>query len=202
MTNPPAPRYGSTPSHPSRGAWIEMCTPARTRPALSASHPSRGAWIEIRSAATPTGHRPGRTPHGVRGLKYHPKAHEESPGMSHPSRGAWIEIYTVTLSCSHCRSHPSRGAWIEIRPAEACAAGQQSHPSRGAWIEIRTSCPQSTSCRSRTPHGVRGLKLLLLLARREGAIGRTPHGVRGLKSRKPGHRRHHRRVAPLTGCVD
>ena len=37
----------------------------------------------------------GRTPHGVRGLKF-PVGHIISgQGQSHPSRGAWIEIFLV-----------------------------------------------------------------------------------------------------------
>ena len=34
-----------------------------------------------------------------------------------------------------------------------------SHPSRGAWIEISGLCPSVWLYNSRTPHGVRGLKL-------------------------------------------
>ena len=77
---------------------------------------------------------------------------------------------------------------------------------------------------SRTPHGVRGLKLRLLRGHILGGNGRTPHGVRGLKSHAHGaggerNKSHPSRgawiemalasaeglpavVAPLTGCVD
>ena len=34
-------------SHPSRGAWIEICDSSQATNTLIASHPSRGAWIEI-----------------------------------------------------------------------------------------------------------------------------------------------------------
>ena len=34
----------------------------------------------------------------------------------------------------------------------------ESHPSRGAWIEIPPKAVWRPSPRSRTPHGVRGLK--------------------------------------------
>ena len=34
----------------------------------------------------------GRTPHGVRGLKYLREVETESKDESHPSRGAWIEM--------------------------------------------------------------------------------------------------------------
>ena len=41
--------YGRVrPSHPSRGAWIEIATRYDTH-AVRVSHPSRGAWIEMRS---------------------------------------------------------------------------------------------------------------------------------------------------------
>ncbi len=35
-----------------------------------------------------------------------------------------------------------------------------SHPPRGAWIEIRSRRGEKIKTRSRTPHGVRGLKFL------------------------------------------
>ena len=35
---------------------------------------------------------PGRTPHGVRGLKYRIAVPVALVGRSHPARGAWIEI--------------------------------------------------------------------------------------------------------------
>ena len=39
-----------------------------------ASHPTRGAWIEIFSVDRPHPMLCGRTPHGVRGLKFTPLA--------------------------------------------------------------------------------------------------------------------------------
>ena len=39
--------------------------------AIAASHPSRGAWIEISTWPASPVVSAGRTPHGVRGLKYH-----------------------------------------------------------------------------------------------------------------------------------
>ena len=56
----------------------------------------------------------GRTPHGVRGLKWFP----------------------ASLPCSFMPSHPSRGAWIEMTPNNHKACTTESHPSRGAWIEM------------------------------------------------------------------
>ena len=40
----------------------------------------------------------GRTPHGVRGLKYSCHYNHLVKIMSHPTRGAWIEILTVAES--------------------------------------------------------------------------------------------------------
>ncbi len=78
--------------------------------------------------------------------------------------------------------------------------------------------------RSRTPHGVRGLKFYVLICvdywfgshPSRGAwieiswqtginvttSGRTPHGVRGLKYAVRRARPETLEVAPLTGCVD
>ena len=44
----------------------------------------------------------GRTPHGVRGLKYEGGQATHREGMSHPSRGAWIEMpRTRARPCSY-----------------------------------------------------------------------------------------------------
>ena len=56
----------------------------------------------------------GRTPHGVRGLKYPNDETDKQRGESHPSRGAWIEMSDVIQPFSMALSHPSRGAWIEM----------------------------------------------------------------------------------------
>ena len=55
-----------------------------------------------------------------------------------------------------------------------------SHSSRGAWIEIYAYSATGTVDVGRTPHGVRGLKLLPIFGGIFN-ICRTPHGVRGLK---------------------
>ena len=58
--------------------------------------------------------RTGRTPRGVRGLKYL-ESHRQAPCMqSHPARGAWIEIQLRVIRLFWKQSHPARGAWIEI----------------------------------------------------------------------------------------
>ena len=79
-------------SHPSRGAWIEMLLKSPSRTSFM-SHPSRGAWIEICGCTVSADMKKGRTPHGVRGLKYDVLRLCAVYAMSHPSRGAWIEIY-------------------------------------------------------------------------------------------------------------
>ncbi len=59
---------------------------------LYPSHPSRGAWIEISALRIGARAFQGRTPRGVRGLKSQwPDGMPVVP-LSHPSRGAWIEI--------------------------------------------------------------------------------------------------------------
>ena len=57
-------------SHPARGAWIEI-QPADARICISiGSHPARGAWIEIGHNWQTYYNNDGRTPPGVRGLKF------------------------------------------------------------------------------------------------------------------------------------
>ena len=83
-------------------------------------------------------------------------------------------------------SHPARGAWIEIPLFVSAHDVIASHPARGAWIEISlTGRAQSVLCR-RTPHGVRGLKLYVLILF-NSFVRRTPHGVRGLKLQRNYH---------------
>ena len=62
-------------------------------------------------------------------------------------------------------------------------------------------CAHSAGRQRRTPHGVRELKLDLGKFE-DMSAGRTPHGVRELKL--DGHRRlvFVRAVAPRTGCVN
>ena len=57
---------------------------------------------------------PGRTPHGVRGLKYTEDTTGTYTYESHPSRGAWIEIIARLYEEGGDGSHPSRGAWTEM----------------------------------------------------------------------------------------
>ena len=57
-------------SHPTRGAWIEMYL-SGSGGSGGASHPTRGAWIEMDFDVVNPDIADGRTPPGVRGLKYH-----------------------------------------------------------------------------------------------------------------------------------
>ena len=123
------------------------------------SHPARGAWIEITGASTRAGLLRGRTPQGVRGLKFRAGSRTPTHYTSHPARGAWIEIPSQSVKSRNLSSHPARGAWIEISPtrytsilqagrtpqgvrglkydeAGEPAAVSVSHPARGAWIEM------------------------------------------------------------------
>ena len=146
-------------SHPARGAWIEMCTVGPGGRLLS-SHPARGAWIEIQRRRPGTPPDTGRTPHGVRGLKF---------GQS--CVGAWAS-----------RSHPARGAWIEIKPDHGGSERFECRTPHGVrGLKSLVSTVLGTYSSRRTPHGVRGLKLENIKTAME-KLRRTPHGVRGLKS--------------------
>ena len=81
------------------------------------------------------------------------------------------------LDKSQEESHPSRGAWIEIGAGRGRPVGAlPSHPSRGAWIEILGITGVAVITVSRTPRGVRGLKLE---AGEELPAGRMSHPSRG-----------------------
>ena len=79
------------------------------------SHPSRGAWIEIIPEGIARDAKTGRTPHGVRGLKYLDAIpSDETTGRTpHGVRGLKLTINGNATTA--LKSHPSRGAWIEIK---------------------------------------------------------------------------------------
>ena len=137
----------------------------------------------------------------MRGLKSADVENVENVRVSHPSRGAWIEIQRELHHHQRRPSHPSRGAWIEITMVSLGKFKVGSHPSRGAWIEIETTSIDMPEPESRTPHGVRGLKLLMVIVLL--AIS-TSHPSRGawIEIRPPFADRRAPPVAPLTGCVD
>ena len=102
-------------------------------------------------------------------------------------------------------------------------AGARSHPSRGAWIEMIMSKTLNTPNRSRTPHGVRGLKLTIngnataalkshpsrgawieICAGYSEATETGSHPSRGawIEIFHYHYSSRRRKVAPLTGCVD
>ena len=56
------------------------------------SHPTRGAWIEMSKSFVQIQSLQGRTPRGVRGLKSMWSRICAPFFKSHPTRGAWIEI--------------------------------------------------------------------------------------------------------------
>ena len=146
----------------------------------------------------------GRTPQGVRGLKFFYCNQRHGQGLSHPARGAWIEILldmkdharsrlshpargawieiprrqTARTACA--RSHPARGAWIEMHAAPFAHGCAVSHPARGAWIEMPPPAKAKNPAAGRTPQGVRGLKFHWDAEQRRN-FRRTPQGVRGLK---------------------
>ena len=130
-------------SHPARGAWIEilvLCS--MTLP--FASHPARGAWIEISQAAYIGLILMGRTPQGVRGLKYSGRLDIFCEGVSHPARGAWIEMASTSGSWRGTSSRTPQGVrGLKLRRAACFTIGRSSHPARGAWIEIGYTPPAS-----------------------------------------------------------
>ena len=101
-----------------------------------------------------------RSPHGERGLKFHPAISPEGRIGSLPSRGAWIEILPVPKPAPRPTSrspHGERGLKLAADGRFVVAQGRRSPhgerglkyrvrawerspktslPSRGAWIEI------------------------------------------------------------------
>ena len=146
-------------------------------------------------------HSCGRTPHGVRGLKYMLSA--RVPAVSGRTPHGVRGLKYADPGDGRCQggSHPSRGAWIEMRARSARSGWRRSHPSRGAWIEISYNVRCYRDKPSRTPHGVRGLKYPTVNPR---AMTKLSHPSRGawIEMYSPMRRDTSRSVAPLTGCVD
>ena len=146
-------------SHPVRGAWIEISL-NDIEYHYFPSHPVRGAWIEIAIFYPPLCRRFGRTPSGVRGLKFCMKLRVEVLVKRRtPSGVRGLKFSICIYSAVFAPSHPVRGAWIEmINETRMGVVEMTSHPVRGAWIEIRGLTLLTLTARSRTPSGVRGLK--------------------------------------------
>ena len=123
------------------------------------SHPARGAWIEIRRPAYAWRFSAGRTPQGVRGLKYLLSARllpggRRTPqgvrGLKSPMLGGWPS--------GTCRT-PQGVRGLKCSLVRVAVVGVNvSHPARGAWIEIRPMSRPTPTSTGRTPQGVRGLK--------------------------------------------
>ena len=78
----------------------------------------------------------GRTPHGVRGLKYRawPGGAGRARRTPHGVRGLKFRLHYVLTSVQRRTPHGVRG----LKCGELVDRDRQcgSHPSRGAWIEI------------------------------------------------------------------
>ena len=74
-------------SLPTRGAWIEI-PDVQLAKKEQASLPTRGAWIEITKFYREQRDIMGRSPHGERGLKYHPRRREEPEMAVAPHTGS------------------------------------------------------------------------------------------------------------------
>ena len=74
------------PSHPARGAWIEIYPDEVLTATMLWSHPARGAWIEIVTSSAVMSRR-----------------------MSHPARGAWIEMLPIVRTAAVLGVAPRKG---------------------------------------------------------------------------------------------
>ena len=171
---------------------------------LKWSCPSRGTWIEIGTPSVQGCAKPGRAPHGARGLKSF--AESGNPTLvkrraPHGARG--LKLLLLMLSAFSCPSCPSRGTWIEMRVSLYGLSSQiKSCPSRGTWIEIqnfdRRWRHRPESCPSRGTW----IEMHQYDRSRPSYLRRAPHGARGLKYYRGCYFRKKIKVVPLTGHVD
>ena len=188
-------------SHPSRGAWIENRYVDLRNGRAAGRTPHGGAWIEI-SLAFGRCVGVGRTPHGVRGLKYGPAAYRRDSGQSHPSRGAWIENAPVTWTVDGAPGRTPHG----VRGLKYMGIRQQtfndlSHPSRGAWIEMTRRARGASRTTVAPLTGCIGLKITIPMRQERS---RNSHPSRGtwIEIECIGGCWWAGWFAPLTGCVD
>ena len=124
-------------SHSARSAWIETAIQSSVM-AVGASRTPQGVRGLKPKEAKELLNRYGRTPQGVRGLKRNPHLFPRLRRRSHSARSAWIET-----------RHGGRNGQLRL-----------SHSARSAWIETKIRVGHRADGLSRTPQGVRGLKLM------------------------------------------
>ena len=122
-------------SHPAGGAWIEMLDMEGMQVMKLGRTPQGVRGLKFKGSGVPL-ILSGRTPQGVRGLKYGQWYDIWIEARSHPAGGAWIEIETSGVINNRFKSHPAGGAWIEMKALPLRAKKPWSHPAGGAWIEI------------------------------------------------------------------
>ena len=122
---------------------------------------------------------PGRTSHGVRGLK------------------------CVTPNFANCKimSHLAWGAWIEISRNISSISAASSHLAWGAWIEMNNSMFRCHAQFRRTSHGVRGLKYRMLSVSYNAILSHLAWGA-WIEICDKVNYDYQRGVAPRMGCVD
>ena len=106
------------------------------------------AWIEMKQERRCRTQTARRSPHGERGLKY----------------SKYGEFFVSGGSLSSWR------AWIEIPTTGTDRAAETSLSSWRAWIEIVKPCDLPQYRIGRSPHGERGLKLLIMTNQRKHDI--------------------------------
>jgi len=87
-----------------------------------------------------------RTPHGVRGLKCTCRHQHKQTQKSHPAWGAWIEMLQIKMYQQMIQGRTPHG----VRGLKSKCQGQDlqttvSHPAWGAWIEIILGAEQPLS---------------------------------------------------------
>ena len=104
----------------------------------------------------------GRSPHGERGLKSNQLNISLKTSMSLSSRRAWIEIATVIDTCRrNCVALLTESVDWNFIVADVLDKIPASLSSRRAWIEIAHEAEAGKQSSRRSPHGERGLKLLV-----------------------------------------
>ena len=123
-------------SHPIRGAWIEIAFRARLRELGIGRTPYGVRGLKWRSGTTKRGD-VCRTPYGVRGLKFFLFRGGTIEGTSHPIRGAWIEIVRLApVSLAKRGRTPYGVRGLKCKGDARAVVPSMSHPIRGAWIEM------------------------------------------------------------------
>ena len=125
---------GYRPSHPARGAWIEI--PLRSTSYDTSRRTPQGVRGLKSLPMYSSVHETGRTPQGVRGLKSTASRAARPPCCRTPQGVRGLKYHVLGGKFGHQGRTPQGVRGLKFRRLHCRPPLRRSHPARGAWIEI------------------------------------------------------------------